>query len=297
MTWLILAGLAALFESLKDAVSKRSLPFTDIYLVSWALFAPMLPILGVCWLMHQIPPLGPQFLLALLLGGSLNAIAILLYVKALDSGDLSLTAPIVTLTPLFLILTSPILVGEYPTAMDMVGVILIAFGAYILNLKEKQKGYLAPLRAILVQRGPRLMLIVAFLWSLTSNFDKIGVLNATPTFWVIALFSFLALVLLPIVLLKSNQPLVQLQKHYPAFLLMGALNSLTVLLQMQAIQLTLVTRVIAIKRMSALFSVLWGFLIFREQGIRERMLGTLLMVLGAFVILFASHSIEPLERH
>jgi uncharacterized membrane protein len=68
---------------------------------------------------------------------------------------------------------------------------------------------------------------------------------------------------------------------------MGTLNSITVLMQMQAVQMTLVTRVIAIKRMSALFSVLWGFLLFKEQGIRERAIGSLFMVLGVFAITLA----------
>jgi drug/metabolite transporter (DMT)-like permease len=287
MTWLILAGLTALSESLKDVASKRALPSLDIYLVSWSLFALMLPVLVACWFLHQIPPLGPQFLLALLMGGGLNTISMLLYVKALDSGDLSLTAPVVSLTPLFMLLTSPLIVGEYPTWIDMVGVVLIVLGAYILNLQERKKGYLAPLRAIWMQPGPRLMFIVAFIWSLTANFDKIGVQNSSPTFWVIALFSFLALTFSPIVLLKSHCPWRQLRKHYPALILMGTVNSITVLMQMQAVQMTLVTRVIAIKRMSALFSVLWGFLLFKEQGIRERAIGSFFMVLGVFAITLA----------
>jgi uncharacterized membrane protein len=49
---------------------------------------------------------------------------------------------------------------------------------------------------------------------------------------------------------------------------------------MQAIQLTLVSRVIAIKRMSALLSVLLGSLILKEKGLKDRLLATGLMVLG-----------------
>ncbi|MGB8698683.1 MAG: EamA family transporter [Thermosynechococcaceae cyanobacterium] len=287
MTWLILAGLTAVFESIKDVLSKRSLPFVDIYLVSWSLFALMLPVLAGCWAIRYIPPLGPQFVQALVIGGTLNAIAVLFYIQALNSGDLSLTVPVVALTPLFLLVTAPWLVGEYPTGADIVGVILIVAGSYVLNLNQKQNGYLAPFRAMIEQPGPRSMLIVAFLWSLTSNFDKIGVLNSTPTFWVIALFSFVAIALLPIIAVKSHRPLAQLQTHYPSLLLIGGLSSLTVLLQMQAIQIGLVTRVIAIKRMSALLGVLWGYLFFKETGIQERFLGTILMIAGVFAMMLA----------
>jgi uncharacterized membrane protein len=284
MTWLIFAGFTALFESLKDLQSKRTVPQVDIYLVSWSLFALMLPVLANCWLMHWIPPLGPQFGLALGVGGVLNAIAVLLYVQALSSSDLSLTVPLLTLSPAFLLVTSPWLVGEYPALTDIIGVALIILGSYVLNLKEKQRGYLAPFRAILEQRGPRLMVIVAFIWSITANFDKIGVLNSTPSFWVIALFSFIAVLLLPVIALKSPQPWQQIQAHYPALLLIGGLSSLTVLLQMQAIQLTLVTRVIAIKRLSTLLGVFWGHWYFKETGLQERSMGAMLMILGVFMI-------------
>jgi uncharacterized membrane protein len=284
MTWFLFAGFTALFESLKDLQSKRVVTQVDIYLVSWSLFALMLPVMAGCWFMHLIPPLGPQFVLALGVGGVLNAITVLLFVTAISSSDLSITVPLLTLSPAFLLITSPWLVGEYPTVPDIIGVVLILAGSYVLNLNQKQRGYLAPLRAILEQRGPRLMLMVAFLWSITSNFDKIGVRNSTPSFWVIALFSFIAILLLPIIALKSHQPLKQIQSHYCSLLLIGGLSSLTVLLQMQAIQLTLVTRVIAIKRLSTLLGVFWGHLFFKETGIRERAMGAILMILGVFFI-------------
>jgi uncharacterized membrane protein len=287
MTWLIFAGFTALFESLKDLQSKRTVPQVDIYLVSWSLFALMLPVLAGYGLLHWIPPLGPQFGLALGVGGVLNAIAVLIFVTALSSSDLSITVPLLTLSPAFLLVTSPLLVGEYPTITDIAGVLLIILGSYVLNLKEKQRGYLAPFRAILEQRGPRLMVLVAFIWSITSNFDKIGVLNSTPSFWVISLFSFIAILLLPVIAFKSHQPLTQIRSHYRALVLIGGLSSLTVLLQMQAIQLTLVTRVIAIKRLSTLLGVFWGHLFFKEQGIRERALGAILMIFGVFVITLA----------
>jgi uncharacterized membrane protein len=284
MSWIMLAGLSALFESFKDVASKRSLPLIDVYLISWALFALTLPVLAGYWILGKIPPLGSAFLIVLLLSGTLNAIAVVLYIQALGRSDLSLTVPILTLTPLFMLGTSPFLIQEYPTGIDAIGVLLIAIGAYVLNLRASHQGYLAPFRAIVSQPGPRLMLMVAFIWSFTANFDKIGVVNSSPSFWVISLFSFVAIALIPVVLLKSKQPFQQIRHHYPVLLLIGGFSTLGVLFQMQAIQLTHVTQVIAVKRMSALFGVIWGHLLFKEKGLRERAVGTILMMIGVFVI-------------
>lgn len=284
MTWILFAGLTAFLESLKDVVSKCSLKTLDTYLVSWALFALMIPVLIGYYLFDAIPPLSAPFFQALVIGGLLNAIAVILYVRAIQISDLSLTVPIVALTPLFLLLTAPFLVGEYSTPMDVLGVLLIVTGAYVLNLQPKGTGFFAPFKSLLTEPGPRLMLGVAAIWSLTANFDKIGVLHSSPSFWVISLFSFVAITLTPLLLLRTPQTIQSITSHIPTLLLIGSLSSLTVLFQMQAIQIAPVTRVIAVKRTSTLMGVLWGHLMFGETGIRQRALGSLLMIIGVFLI-------------
>jgi uncharacterized membrane protein len=54
---------------------------------------------------------------------------------------------------------------------------------------------------------------------------------------------------------------------------------------MIAIQLTLVSYVIAIKRSGMLLSVLIGVIFFGERGLRQRLAGALLMSLGVALIL------------
>ena len=56
---------------------------------------------------------------------------------------------------------------------------------------------------------------------------------------------------------------------------------------MTAISLTLVTYVIAIKRTSVIMSVLWGAIIFKEKGIKERLVGAVIMVLGVVLIVLS----------
>ena len=169
MTWLILGILTAFFEAVKDVLGKQNLQKSDEYVVAWSLsFFSVIFLLP--WVLSTgIPPLNSQYWLALLIGGSINAVTALLYMKAIKLSDLSLTLPLVALTPLFMLLTSPLMVGEYPKPFDYIGILLIVAGSYLLNIKEKSKGYLAPFKALLSEPGPKLMLIVAFLWSIASN--------------------------------------------------------------------------------------------------------------------------------
>ena len=284
MTWLILAILTAVFESLKDIASKRSLKNVDEYVVAWAMMGFTLPILLPLLLIIDIPPLNVQFWLALLVSGSINVVAWILYVKAINLADLSLTVPLITFTPLFLLITSPIIVQEVPTLTDALGILMIVIGSYILNLKTRSQGYLAPFKALLSQKGPKLMLCVAGIWSISANVDKIGVQNSSPTVWAIALFSFVSLGMLPIALAKSRQNFRQIPKHFLALVPIGIFNSAAILFQMRAIDMALVAQVIAVKRTSALITVFLGYLIFKEVGIRERASGAAIMIFGVVLI-------------
>ncbi|HBK96947.1 MAG TPA: hypothetical protein DD001_06230 [Microcoleaceae bacterium UBA10368] len=284
MTWLILGIFTAFFEALKDVFGKQNLKKSDEYVVAWSL-AFFSVIFLIPWVIYTgIPALNTQFAIALLIGGSINAVTTILYIKAIKVSDLSLTVPLVALTPLFMLLTSPLIVGEYPNFFDYIGILLIVTGSYLLNIKEKSQGYLAPFKALLKEPGPKMMLIVAFLWSITSNFDKIGVKNSSPIFWLFSLFGTMSILLLPILLHKTPNPSRKILKQLPMLAAMGFFNAIGLLCQMQALTLTLVVQVIAIKRTSVLMGVLFGHFIFKEKDIQQRLLGAGIMIFGVFVI-------------
>ena len=53
---------------------------------------------------------------------------------------------------------------------------------------------------------------------------------------------------------------------------------------MTAINLTLVAYVISIKRTSTIMSVFAGYLVFKEKGVKERLIGTVIMIIGVLFI-------------
>ncbi|MCY6492383.1 MULTISPECIES: DMT family transporter [Leptolyngbya] len=284
MIWLAFAILTAFFESLKDVSSKYSLRNLDVYIVAWTanIFAVLflIPLLFAA----GIPKVEPGFWVALLIGGTLNVISFTLYIRAIQIADLSLTVPLVTLTPLFLLVTSPLIVQENPTFADAIGIALIVIGSYVLNLRERKKGYFAPLKALLKNKGSRFMLMVAFIWSITSNFDKVGVVNSSPLFWSTALYAYLAVGMFPIALFNSRHKFKQILPNLQPLMLIGFFHAIAITFQMIAVTYTLVTQVIAIKRMSALISVLFGHFLFRETGLEERLGGAAIMVFGVIVL-------------
>ena len=284
--WFLFASLTAFFEACKDATGKQSLKTLDEYSVLFSFMAVgvvlMLPIL---WFSKGIPTLQPNFWWALLIGGGLNILAFTLYVRAIKIADLSLTVPLVTLTPLFLLVTSPLIVNEQPTLADAIGVVLLVIGSYVLNITPSRQNIWAPLLAMAQNPGSRLMLCVAFIWSITSNFDKIGVVNSSPLFWAMSLFAVIAGGMVPFVFWRSSSAgLTPLLLQWRLLGVTGGFNAIAITCQMLALTMTPVAQVIAVKRMSALLSVLFGYFIFGEKGLRARLLGASIMVSGVVLM-------------
>ena len=141
MLWILFAFLGAFSESLKDVFSKKalnSIKNIDEYVAAWSMRFFALPFLLSLLLFVEIPVIGDGFWSALLVSGGLNTITTILYMKALKLSDLSVTVPMVTFTPLFLLVTSPLIVGEFPGVFGVFGIILIVMGAYMLNIKKRQ---------------------------------------------------------------------------------------------------------------------------------------------------------------
>jgi drug/metabolite transporter (DMT)-like permease len=284
MTWAVFAFLTAFFESAKDVLGKRRLGDTDEYVVAWAWRFFALPFLLPILIFTGIPELGSGFWWALLAGGTLNVVTAVLYMKAIKMSDLSLAVPMIAFTPLFLLLTSPLLLGEFPGPAGAVGVLLIVSGSYLMKARELAHGILAPFRALLVERGPRLMMIVALIWSVTANIDKIGLENSSPLFWAVAINLFIAAAMCPLALWRLRRRDRFLPLHLKGLFAIGAAGGLTTVCQMTAISMALVPLVIAIKRTSTVMTVLWGHFLFREAGLKERFSGVVLMSLGVLLI-------------
>ncbi|WP_429221579.1 EamA family transporter [Methanobacterium oryzae] len=280
----LFATLSAFFESMKEVFSKKGLKDVDEYIITWAFGFFALPFLALPLVFFKTPNLGSAFWLALIIGGILNLLATVFHMKSIKKSDLSVTVPLMAFTPLFLLITAPLIIGEYPTLLGIIGVVLIVIGSYVLNFNDKEKGYLTPFKAMLEEHGPRLMLVAAFLLSLSSTVDKIGVLNSSPIFWAFSVHIFTTLTLAPILLYEIENHLKISSTELKILISIGIFSALSIIFQMTAISLTLVAYVIAIKRTSIVISVLLGHFIFKEIDIKERLLGASIMIIGVILI-------------
>lgn len=285
MIGFLLAFGTAISEALKDITSKYNLHHIDEYTAAFSMHLVQTLVLLPLILYSGFEVMSQRFLIALLVSSILQLGVILLYFKAIKRSELSVTVPLITLTPLFMLLTSPIIIGEFPSALGVVGILLIVAGTYISNLSEDPKKIFAPFVSLVKNQGSRYMLLVAFIWSITANIDKIGVEETSPIYWAFAKDSVILLYLIPILAIKSKKPLLQIYNRKWPLLMVGFFKSASVVTQMFAIQFILVSYVISIKRASSIFIILFAFFYMNEKkNFRNRMIGIIIILLGLVVI-------------
>ncbi len=281
--WLLWGLGSALGLATADALIKRYFSHLTPYGMILVRLGYTVPILSLGWLWTPRPELGPVFFLAVAVALPLEVAASLLYMRALQSAPLSLCAPMMAFTPLFLILTGRLLLGESLQIWGVLGIGGIVVGSYLLNLPEQRQGWLAPWTALWQQPGPRWMLLAAGLYAVTSALGKLAVVQSSPTFFGL----FYPTVLGGVMLAGypwSSRPGPQLW-HRPGWgLLLGVCLAGSILCHYHGIQEAPAAYLIAVKRTSLLFSVLYGGLWLGEEHLAARILGGAVMAAGVILI-------------
>jgi drug/metabolite transporter (DMT)-like permease len=294
--WLALALVAAVSTAAKETLIKVAMRDTDEYVIVLVMSAVTAAVLTPAALALGHAPTGRGFWLALLVSGGINVTAALLIARAVHVSDLSLVSPLQSLTPLFMLAVSPMILAEWASAPGLLGVLAMVTGSYVVSISARgDPDIVRPFARLLRDTGARLMLAVAFLFSISASVDKVGVLASGPLTWGAALHAFVAAALAPVVLLRRGRP-GRGRGPGPAagrpggsvrpFLLLatGAVVAVGVAAQMTALTMTLATYVIGVKRTSTLISVAAGRVVFGESQIRLRLAGAALLLAG-FVLL------------
>lgn len=247
----------------------------------WLLCLAQLPAL----LFHPVETfaqlLHPGFWPLLLLSGTLNVIAYFLFVRASRLSDASLVTPIVLVTPVLMLATSPLILGEQVPPLGAAGVILSVLGAGLLGESELNASPRLSFVVLLRNSGVRSMFAAATIWSITANLDKLGIRASTPLLWVATITTYIALCS---TIFWLTAPLHLRDVRHAV--LAGVANAVGNASQMYALTLLFAPYVIAIKRTSALFTVIVSGIVLKDN-IRSRLVGTAVMLAGAALIAFA----------
>ncbi len=288
MDWFFVTLLSAFLLATADALTKRfhaGYPSHELTLLRILLPAlPMVPLLfffplgavqsGFWWLVLVLIPL--------------EALATFLYMAAIRSSPLHLTVPYMAFTPVLNIFTGWFFLDEMVSMQGVGGITLVVLGAYLLNFRYEHlhsaRALLEPLTAIIREPGSRLMLMAATIYSLVSVLGKKAFAYTDPVTFALYYYVILAACYVAYYSWRRPAALVLVIRRPVSNAIIGLLLAVMIVSHFIALAQVEVAYMIAVKRSSLLFGILYGAFMFKEAGLGLHFLAGSVMVAGIVLI-------------
>lgn len=216
----------------------------------------------------------PELVFNAVIMGVLGALGNYFIIKALSLGDLSAIAPINSYKPVVALMVGIFYLKEIPSINAFWGILLIIFGTYFVlwnkNCLEIDK------RAIFYR-----VLALLFSGSEAIFIKKIiiltGVFNSffLWAFWGL-IFSFIFLVF------SRNVPKIKSYKYQMLLILSVGIMQYSTNFVFSKMN---VAYALALFQLSTIFSVFLGVNIFKEKDLKSKLIGSIIMVIGAVIII------------
>lgn len=279
---LVIAG--AFMHAIWNLLAKKAsggLPFVWMYgLVSLAL---ALPVTVLFWFENPQPLSGVAVAAAIA-----SAVLHILYSLVLQQGyrvsDFSIVYPLARGTgPLFSVLGAVLILNETPNVPGWIGIVLILCGVFLVS--GGMKIFAGP-RNLELQRGVAWGVLTGVLISCYTLVDgwAIRSLGASPIFFYGIGLLFRTLLVAPFALRDTDQLRLQWHQHKGNIIAVGILSPCAYVLVLFALKLAPLSYVAPARELSMMIGAYLGAKLLKEQDLRFRSAGAVLMGLGVLAL-------------
>ena len=205
---------------------------------------------------------------------------------AYREGDLSLTYPLAQTAMLYVPLWGILFLGEQLTLVGTGGILLIALGAYSIQLRELTFATILYPFTRLRTRSVQAALLAGFMYSIGAVIDKIGVDNYSAfRFTYVLVFFMLLFMTLNLLRPSYRGRVMQEWRYHPKLLIWSGPVILASFLSFRlGLQLAPVSYAVPVRQVSLLIGVLIGILLLGESFGRIRLASAGLILAGVFLI-------------
>jgi drug/metabolite transporter (DMT)-like permease len=215
----------------------------------------------------------------------LNVLATLLFLEAMRIAPLSVTIPLLSLTPVFATLISVPLLGERPSLSHSIGILLVVAGAIGLHWQPFGRAEGAEQPGAV--RGALMVALTALLWSMTTPFDKLALERGNAPFHGFVLSAGVAAgVLLVLVAQGRLRDLGTVRRVPGIYVLALGISTLALALQLLALPQVYVGTVETLKRgIGNFMALLSGWFFFHEPVTARKVVAVGVMAVGVGLLL------------
>jgi drug/metabolite transporter (DMT)-like permease len=239
--------------------------------------------------------LGVDFWMNILAAVVLAVAGYLFLWYALRSADLSVLGPINAYKAVLGLLLGVVLLGEVPTLSGFIGVALIVGGSYFVIDRVPGQAHSSAFRQFTREPGVQLRFAALICSATESVFLKRALLLSSPitAFLIWTVFCF-AIAAVAVVLLRRGvaAEATRLKSEWRTLLWLTATTGLMQLTTLVTFGKLQVGYSLALFQLSTLVTVYLGHRYFQERNIRRRLLGSLVMVLGAMLIVWSGQAVR-----
>jgi drug/metabolite transporter (DMT)-like permease len=211
-----------------------------------------------------------------------------LLVYALKLADLSLLGPINAYKSVISLVLAVFLVGEVPTPLGGVGVLLILAGSYLVVGDDPDQPRRNAFVRFFRERGIQLRLAALALSATEAVFLKKALLLSSPltTFvlWSVLGLPIAAIALALLTRGRIESELRRFRDSWPTFVWLAITTGLMQLATVFTFRALQVGYSLALFQLSTVISVLLGHRYFQERDFRKRLVGSAVMAAGAALI-------------
>lgn len=265
----------------KQLTAKKNHPLVVNFLTYLILsLACIFVALGIKW--QELPA---EFWYFSVLGGIAGSLGNGFLVKALQKGDLSVLGPINAYKSVIGIVGGILLLNEIPNIWGVLGISLIIYGSYFVLDTTDERFSWKLLRKSEIQFRIWAMILTA----IEAVFIKRIILVSSPTIafvswcWFGAIFAFVLLKVYKLNLKKEFNKVTRsnLRKYALLVVCIGTMQYST----NYAFDQIPVGYALSLFQLSILVSVFLGHRIFKELGIRKKLIGSAIMIIGSVLII------------
>lgn len=225
--------------------------------------------------------LNPQILFYGLLGGLLGALGNAFLIKALSIGDLSVLGPINSYKPVVAMFLGIFILKELPSMFCVLAVLLIILGSYfIFDTIEEKFSFKLFLRKDIQYRFYALFL-TAVEALIIKQIIILSNIKTAFIFWCMFGFIFSVIFLF----IRKEKISILHKKSNLLFLFLILLFGLMQITTNYIFNNMNVSYALALFQLSTIINVIFGYKFFKEKHIVRKLIGTIIMIIGATIII------------
>jgi uncharacterized membrane protein len=210
--------------------------------------------------------------------------------RAYKEGDLSHVYPIMRSSPALVLVVAVHFLGEQVSFQGVCGILLVAAGVYIVNMKSiSAEELFAPVRSIVNDRSTQFAFLTLISVAMYSIADKMAVDYIHPILFAFLHLFFGMCYYTPYILLTKKGNLIRNEWNtgMVRIIMSGVIGITGYSLILIAFTIDRVSYIVSLRQLSVVFAVLMGSFWLKEKHTAMRLTGAVIIFAGCFLITLA----------